>query len=98
MKAWVTALTPLVVALLGVLSAYVRGKDGDADGTTREGGARLMASIMDGQNRILDQLNKLSDKVEQLDKLPDKVDQLEARLACLEKNANRGAKRGRKWV
>lgn len=81
MKAWITALTPLVVALLGVLSAYVRGKEADADGTT-EGGTRLMASIMDGQNRILDQL----------DKLEEKVDGLEARLSKLEEKS-----RGRQW-
>lgn len=84
MKAWVTALTPLVVALLGVVTAYVRGKEADADGTSREGGARLMASILDSQNRILDELDKLSDK----------VDDLESRLARLE---NEG-KRGRRWV
>ena len=82
MKAWITALTPLVVALLGVLSAYVRGKDADADGTTREGGTRLMASIMDGQNRILDQL----------DKIEDKVADMEARLSKLEEQS-----RERKW-
>lgn len=81
MKAWITALTPLVVALLGVLSAYVRGKEADADGNT-EGGTRLMASIMDGQNRILDQLEKLEEK----------VDGLEARLSKLEEKS-----RGRQW-
>ncbi len=82
MKAWITALTPLVVALLGVLSAYVRGRDADADGVSREGGTRLMASIMDGQNRILDQL----------DKLEEKVDSLEVRLSKLEEES-----RGRQW-
>lgn len=82
MKAWITALTPLVVALLGVLSAYVRGREADADGTTKEGSTRLMASIMDGQNRILDQL----------DKLEEKVDGLEARLSKLEEKS-----RGRQW-
>lgn len=84
MKAWVTALTPLVVALLGVVTAYVRGKEADADGTSREGGAHLMASVIDSQNRIL----------EQLDKLSDKVDQLESRMARLEQES----KRGRRWV
>ena len=82
MKAWVTTCTPLIVALLGVLSAYVRGKEADADGDTREGGTRLMASIMDGQNRILDQLEKLEEK----------VDGLEARLSKLEEKS-----RGRQW-
>ena len=82
MKAWITACTPLVVALLGVLSAYVRGKEADADGTTREGGTRLMASIMDGQNRILDQLEKIEDKVADM----------EARLSRLEEQS-----KGRKW-
>lgn len=94
MKAWITALTPLVVALLGVVTAYVRGKEADADGSSREGGAHLMASVIDSQNRILEQLNKLSDKVEQLDKLPDKVDQLESRMARLEQES----KRSRRWV
>ena len=84
MKAWITALTPLVVALLGVVTAYVRGKEADADGTSREGGAHLMASVIDSQNRILEQLNKLSDK----------VDQLESRMARLEQES----KRGRRWV
>ncbi|MBQ5557399.1 MAG: hypothetical protein IIT36_02180 [Aeriscardovia sp.] len=84
MKAWVTALTPLVVALLGVVTAYVRGKEADADGSSREGGAHLMASVIDSQNRIL----------EQLDKLSDKVDDLEARMARLEQES----KRGRRWV
>lgn len=84
MKAWVTALTPLVVALLGVVTAYVRGKEADADGTSREGGAHLMASVIDSQNRIL----------EQLDKLSAKVDDLEARMARLEQES----KRGRRWV
>ena len=82
MKSWIVALTPLIVAFLGVLSAYVRGKEADADGSTREGGTRLMASIMDGQNRILDQLEKLEEK----------VDGLEARLSKLEEKS-----RGRKW-
>lgn len=81
MKQWITALTPLVVAVLGVLSAYVRGKEADADGTM-EGGARLMASIMDGQNRILDQLSKIEDKVADM----------EARLSRLEEQSG-----GRKW-
>ena len=84
MKAWITALTPLVVALLGVVTAYVRGKEADADGTSREGGAHLMASVIDSQNRILEQLNKLSDK----------VDQLESRMARLEQES----KQGRRWV
>lgn len=84
MKAWVTAITPLVVALLGVVTAYVRGKEADADGSSREGGAHLMASVIDSQNRIL----------EQLDKLSDKVDQLESRMARLEQES----KRGRRWV
>ena len=84
MKAWITALTPLVVALLGVVTAYVRGKEADADGSSREGGAHLMASVIDSQNRILEQLNKLSDK----------VDQLESRMARLEQES----KRGRRWV
>ena len=81
MKQWIAAITPLVVALLGVLSAYVRGKEADADGST-EGGARLMASIMDGQNRILDQLSKIEDKVADM----------EARLSRLEEQS-----RGGKW-
>lgn len=84
MKAWITAITPLVVALLGVVTAYVRGKEADADGSSREGGAHLMASVIDSQNRIL----------EQLDKLSDKVDDLEARMARLEQES----KRGRRWV
>lgn len=84
MKAWITAITPLVVALLGVVTAYVRGKETDADGPSREGGAHLMASVIDSQNRIL----------EQLDKLSDKVDDLEARMAKLEEES----KRGRRWV
>ena len=82
MKAWITAITPLVVALLGVVTAYVRGKEADADGTSREGGTRLMASIMDGQNRILDQLEKIEDKVADM----------EARLSRLEEQSG-----GRKW-
>ena len=84
MKAWITALTPLVVALLGVVTAYVRGKEADADGSSREGGAHLMASVIDSQNRIL----------EQLDKLSDKVDDLESRMARLEQES----KQGRRWV
>ena len=84
MKAWITAITPLVVALLGVVTAYVRGKEADADGSSREGGAHLMASVIDSQNRIL----------EQLDKLSDKVDDLESRMARLEQES----KRGRRWV
>lgn len=82
MKAWITAVTPLVVALLGVLSAYVRGKEADADGSSTEGGTRLMASIMDGQNRILDQLSKIEDKVADM----------EARLSVLEQQS-----KGRQW-